>query len=144
MTEAAFASVTFDPATGKGFIGRGDIVSNPDLGKTALTFTPVVEYWQTVLVVQECQKDTLRTTVTVSMQRKRDVRTAVETETRKAPGNKNITGYTLKGYSSSFSTLPAVLCPDNFVPVGTPTTTVLAQYLTFTGNGLTGVVWRGL
>ena len=136
----ASATVTFDPSTGTGYIGRGDVISNATLGKEALTTTPDVSVSERILVTQTCQKATRRHVVSVEMKRNRNVTLQVQVQTKTARGNGNISGYVLGGFSAAVPAIGTV-CPADFVPVASPTIEVLGQSLTFSGNGLTGTVW---
>lgn len=117
----SFAEVTFDPSTGGGFIGRGDIISHKELGKEALVTNPRItfgcageETW--LLSIKKSvgngngtqYKDQIWT---------REIGAATgQTTVKTAKGaSANITGYTLVGYTTAGDTgeMPSV---NNFLP----------------------------
>jgi hypothetical protein len=100
---AAYAAVSFDPATGQGFIGRGDVIDHPTLGKDALVSNPVVtlEISATYELTIEWMTgpDHNRKTHTQTRTSSLDVVAIADVETRRNGGNGNITGYKLLGYA---------------------------------------------
>jgi hypothetical protein len=142
---AAYASVTFDPSTGIGFIGRGDVISF--VGKSGLVVNPAIQFTSSVSLEQECEKSW--TTGGAKKQTAhflqhgfaytQTVNAVVSSETRQAKGNGNITGYLLTGFSGpAGDSLPASLCPDDnsgWVPSGSIVITdSTGGVLTFNGT----------
>ena len=122
LSSAALA-VTFDIDTANGFISRGDVISHPALGKSALpdgknintadsdvkiSFSKDGSYWS-----QNCQKTTGKTET--KQFRQGAVQARFSTEIRKSGGVSNVTGFILTGEGSSGT--PTTLCPQSWEPV---------------------------
>jgi hypothetical protein len=111
----AFATVQFDIGTGNGFVGRGDVISHPTLGKGALSVNPEITFsangahWE-----QVCYK-TQGNGVTVKTFRRGNVHVHFTTTTRQAPGNDNISGYLLNGIGND-NGAPTTLCSGVWYP----------------------------
>jgi hypothetical protein len=107
----ALATVSFNEDTGVGFIGRGDVIDHPDLGKGSLVDEPIISFANTGHHEQVCFK----TGPGNNTFRRGDelVGYQVQRETRKAPGSGNITGYLLNGQGTPIepSDPPTTLCP---------------------------------
>jgi hypothetical protein len=99
---AAYAAVSFDPATGQGFIGRGDVIDHPDLGKNALVQNPVITLEISVSYEVDISwttgPDHNISTHTNTKKKSLDVVSVAQVDTRRNRGNDNITGYLLLGY----------------------------------------------
>ena len=103
---AAGAAVTFDPATGTGFVGKGDVQvpfgwNNKTLQDNALgvTFT----YSETVKYAQDCQKTVggskQTTTIENTFKKTRSITAAVDADPRQQKkGQNQFTGFILSGY----------------------------------------------
>ena len=121
VSTAAFATVSFNPADGTGFIGRGDVITY--VGKSGLVVNPTILYTLDVNLSQDCYKivgsDRHQTTVTQTFKHKLHVLDAVAYTTRQASGNGNISGYVLTGYSDgtpdSGADIPTDICASAVV-----------------------------
>ena len=124
------ASVTFDPATGTGFVGKGDVQlaygwNNAQLqaNATSVTFTyvttdtyEVVNAWATGNADNPVSLNSHIQTVTTTV----GVNAVVDNDPRQMKGQKQFTGFILKGFGTTVV--------DGTVPVVSPTVT----YVTFT------------
>lgn len=117
----ALALVTFDATTGEGFIGRGDVIAHPELGKNALVNDPVITYGATGRYYQACEQ-WKRVSGTFQWvddgehrtgNRTVGYTTAQDFEARKAKGNGNITGYLLTDLDQEGGSAPTRVCPNN-------------------------------
>ncbi len=117
VSTAVFAAVTFDPATGTGFVGKGDVqlalgLNNTQLQAVAesLAFT----YGDEITMSQECERDGNKGIVTRTFQRERNIDSTVLYETRRNGGNGQVTGFNLMGYSGGTGgfTMPTDICPN--------------------------------
>lgn len=121
---AAFASVTFDPSTGTGFVGKGDVQlafgwNNKGLqdNATAVTFT----YDNTESYQYTCQWFTgpNNTEHTVSHTTATGINAALDGDPRKTKGQQQFTGFILSGWvgnpNESGDPVPVVgdPCPGN-------------------------------
>lgn len=159
VSTAAYAAVTFDPATGRGFVGKGDVqllygwnnkdlqtnAANVDFRYSAVTVTEVT--WECTKQQQngETTQEKARTTTTSTQ----GLVTTVARENSKGKDGA-VTGFNLSGYeggaaeTSSTTEGPAVnSCPANpsgFVlssPAGDPVEVSSTGGLEVTRNGST-------
>ena len=116
MVGIASAAVTFDPATGTGFIGRGDVIDHPDLGTEALVPVPTITFTNTGHYEQTCVK-TMNGVDVAQVFRRGDVDIGYVAATldQQTPGTDNISGYLLTGIIESDTPAPPPLaiCPGN-------------------------------
>jgi hypothetical protein len=112
---SASATVQFDIGTGNGFVGRGDVISHPTLGKNALSVNPEITFsangahWEQICYTTQ-GKGQIKTF------RRGNVHVHFTTTTRQAPGNDNISGYLLNGIGND-NTAPTNICPGgNWYP----------------------------
>ena len=134
VSTAAFAIVTFDPATGTGFVGKGDVQLALGLNNAQIqAASPVFTYAKTEVseVTWECTN--LRNEKV--QERARTTTTSVSGVVSATARVRNqITGYNLTGFSSSTSSSvtdgPAInSCPNNAstyeltLPAGEPVVT---------------------
>jgi len=113
---AAFAAVTFDPATGKGFVGKGDVqiaynLNNKQI-QTALianpqAFTFSVESTDTysatcTWVTGEGTRG--ERTHNVDIPRHTALNAAIQGDPRQTSGQKQFTGFNLKGFGATTTT----------------------------------------
>ena len=124
----AFGGVTFDPATGTGFVGKGDVqmalgYNNPVMQAEAgnLAFTYVAE----TMLSQLCQKETGgagQSEIKIHYHTWTWARSLNAGVTYQSRTNQQVSGFNLTGYSdfSSGGGLPSNICrPDessNWVP----------------------------
>lgn len=138
LATSAHAAVTFDPATGTGFVGRGDIIST--LGQQALGTNIVFAYTETATYQQTCMNvvSTPGTTQTNILNRPRHafINGSVNYETRNARGNGNITGYILGGYASVIESQDIYACPTGWTLVSVTAIAVSGGVLTANGVAL--------
>jgi hypothetical protein len=139
-TTAAFAAVTFDPATGTGFVGKGDVQLVYEWNNKALQDNAdSVKFRASSEVVTEvswvCTKDNGNTN-----ERARTTTTTIEGVVSSVARERNqITGFILNGYSGTVEETeetdgPALnSCPDKWeltTPAGDP------EVVSSTGGGL--------
>ena len=117
----AAASVTFDPATGTGFVGKGDVQSafgwnNPQLQANAgaVAFRYVV----TGTLTQTCEREAGHSQViTRAFTRTLDVQASVSSRGRNISSGLNgpNTGFGLSGFASGAagSAVPTDICPNS-------------------------------
>jgi hypothetical protein len=126
------ASVTFDPATGTGFVGKGDVqtalgLNNAQMqsliqsGGVSFTYQTVDTYevvnaWATGEIDKPVSLNYHTATVTTSV----NVNATVASEARKVNGQQQYTGFNLIGFGAKVV--------DGEIPVVSPTVT----YVTFT------------
>lgn len=142
------SAVTLDSSvTGDGFISRGNVISHPELGKSALVMDPVVSLSVGGATFQQTCMDTVDPAVTNTFTQE-IADTDLMVTTRTAKGNGNITGYLL-GAELPLYVAPTTLCPTDWVPVegdaGLVTFVVgtTPMVITFTAGELTGSwVWN--
>lgn len=130
---SAFADVTFNPADGTGFVGRGDVLST--LGKNAVAAPGLVSFIYSDEVTYDipCKKETKKQTMTKTFTRHGSVQANVSYSSRTNNGSKLVvTGYVLTGYGS-ISTGGNLACPGGWEADGAPV------LISSTGGGLT--VW---
>jgi hypothetical protein len=132
---ATSAAVTFDPATGMGFVGKGDVqtalgLNNDGLQAVAsgLTFT----YADLATYEQECSHDTGKKIMYRTVTREQGVSGTVAYDARK---RNQVNGFTLLGFSGQTSDdgNGGGPCNDNgngWEPIGEPT------LVSSTGGGL--------
>ena len=115
MVGIASAAVTFDPATGTGFIGRGDVIDHPDLGTEALVPEPTITFADTGHYEQTCVKTTNGMDEAQVFRRGDvDIGYVAATLDQQPPGNDNISGYLLTGIIESDTPAPPLtICPDD-------------------------------
>jgi len=108
LAGTAVAAISFNTSMGTGFIGRGDVITY--VGKSGLVVAPTIEYSDTVQISVTCGKDVevgrdreIRT-IQNNFRRTRTVQNTVQYETRRNPGNENITGYNLTGWGGATGT----------------------------------------
>lgn len=116
----SFASVTFDPATGKGFVGKGDVQSvlglnNAQVQVLPLTFTYESEqtYEVTVEWDNEVGKNKVIEHKTITVRKTVEVTGEISYTARK---QNQISGFFLTGYSGTVSesgNVPVVGAPFN-------------------------------
>ena len=163
---AAFASVTFDSATGKGFVGKGDVqiaynLNNKQIQSALIAnpqaFTFTVESTDTYAAT--CSWVTGagtrgERTHNVDIPRHTALKSAIQGDPRQTSGQKQFTGFNLKGFdpehSTTTGTVPVVgdACigedSDGIAQNGTWTAVTLlsstAGVLSVTYNGVTVVL----
>lgn len=159
MATAAWAIVTFDPNTGSGFVGKGDVCTA--LGISNCKNPPAVyfTYSSSTQYTQECEKDNGRQTISNTFQRRRTVNSAVTANVRNQGGNASGSssqneGYILTGFGGDLTPpllgtdgLPIIpptgnLCPVFWTAVSGITAVSLGSALSvsLTGDGGT-VIW---
>lgn len=107
-------AVTFDLMSGAGFISRGDVISHPTLGKTALVNGPSITFSRNgAHYEQRCYKTTGQFQVKVFVQGLSNVQFTLDT--RNAPGNDNISGYVLRSAGAP-GPAPTNICPGGWAP----------------------------
>ena len=123
FSAAITAAVSFDAATGTGFVGKGDVQdafgwSNAQLQANAnavtFTFESEGEY------AQSCLKENVRQTIYKDFKKTVDVDAAVAVQARKNPQSM-VTGFELKGFVGTVSneSVPTDICnPGNADPSG--------------------------
>lgn len=125
FASAALAAVTFDPATGKGFVGKGDLQQpwgwnnaqmNAKAGDVTFTYETTDRYTATCTwVTGEGTKG--EKTHNVDLPRTTKVQSTVSYEQRKNGGNGNLTGFALDGFGDNVASgvAPQVgdACPGN-------------------------------
>ncbi len=119
---AALAVVNFDPATGLGFAGKGDVqkalsLNNAQLQSLVNSNGIVFTYEDEIQLSQLCERDAGQSeTRTRTMKRERKIDSVVEYEARRNSGiNNQVTGFRLIGYSEGGSggfVMPTDICPD--------------------------------
>lgn len=154
LAAPATAAVNFDPATGIGFVGKGDVqlafnLSNAQLQKEAgnVSFAAVTEnvsetFWVCTNTKNETTQERERTTTTTTS----GVVSGVARD-----GKKQITGFNLTGYAGTPTTStpttegPAAnSCPTNWVlttPAGDPVVTSTGE-LKATHGGISVVLYQ--
>ena len=129
LAAPASAAVTFDPATGTGFVGKGDVqtalvLNNKQVQEQANTIAGQFTYQATRVVVTETEwtctnsrneNEQYRERTTTTTSSTTGVVTAVTRDSKK-----QVTGFNLLGYSSSTSTSTSTSegnqlnsCPDS-------------------------------
>lgn len=121
ISSLAGAAVTFDAELGEGFIGRGDVIDHPDLGKAALVQNPTITYGEGGRYWQDCQETNPQGTTYKSFSsgnRKVGFTTTETFTARKAKGNDNISGYVLMDLEekSTGAPVPTTLCDSAWSP----------------------------
>jgi hypothetical protein len=117
----AAASVTFDPATGSGFVGKGDVQSafgwnNPQLQANASSVT--FSYIVTGTLTQTCEREAGHSQViTRAFTRTLDVQASILSSGRNISSGLNgpNTGFGLSGFVSGAAGLavPTDICPNS-------------------------------
>lgn len=142
VSTAAIAAVTFDPATGTGFVGKGDVQlalnwNNKQLqdGASSLAFTynsttEVETTWDCVNTRNENIQERSRTTTSTT--------TGVVSATERV--RNQVTGFILSGFSGSTSTSSTSGPPLNSCPNANSShvlgSTVVGEPVTLPGSGL--------
>jgi hypothetical protein len=123
FSAAMSAAVSFDPFTGNGFVGKGDVQdafgwNNAQLQANAdgvtFTFESESQY------AQSCMKDNARQTIYKDFKKSVEVDAAVSVQARKNPQGM-VTGFELLGFGGEVSnaSVPDDLCnPGNADPSG--------------------------
>jgi hypothetical protein len=118
LSSATFASVTFDAATGTGFVGKGDVqdafgwndsVLQQNAGGISFTYATQGE------LTQMCESSAGKSEVrTKAFTREVDVTAAITSASRKNPNGKG-TGFNLTGYvgSADADSMPTDICPNS-------------------------------
>ena len=124
MTVGAAAAVTFDPATGTGFVGKGDVqlalgMNNAQLQAAArsLAFTYSDEATYDVPCWKEVQNRRETVINRKTYQRSRQVNGSVAYDVR---AKNQVSGFNLIGYSSFSSTGGNLSCPSGWEADGDP------------------------
>lgn len=130
------AAVTFDPETGTGFVGKGDVQVAFDWNnakiqenakKVTFTYDQIDTYEATCEWVTGVGTRGSRTH-TLSLTRSKEVQSNISYDARMVKGQKQITGYTLNGMEATITqgTVPVVggQCPVNQGTEGKWTTVV--------------------
>jgi hypothetical protein len=121
---AVFAAVTFDPATGTGFVGKGDVqlafnLNNKQLqqnaSKVSFTYEEVGEY--TLLCKADDKTNPKTGVVTPGAEkefknRAQSVQSSVQGDPRQVKGQNQFTGFNLSGITSTVTTGES--CPGGF------------------------------
>lgn len=149
LAAPAIAAVTFDPATGSGFVGKGDVQlafgwNNSQLQQQAgsVSFAAVSETatevsWVCTNTKNENTQERERTTTTSTS----GVVSAVTRDSRK-----QVTGFNLTGYSGTVTETSSTegnqlnSCPNGWVlstPAGDPVVVSATSVLTATHSGVT-------
>jgi hypothetical protein len=153
---AAFASVTFDPATGKGFVGKGDVQipfgwSNAQVqaNATAVTFKfESSDSYAAVCTWTTGEGTRGEKTHTISRTRTVGVAGTVDGDPRQVKGQKQFTGFILAGYVGTpitQGTAPELgqSCPGNGTDGAWTSVTLVgsnvALFATF--NGVDKKIW---
>ena len=123
FSAAMTAAVTFDPFTGTGFVGKGDVQdafgwNNAQLQANAsgVTFT----YESEAQYAQSCMKENVRQTIYKDFKKTIDVNATIAVQARKNPQGV-VTGFILSGFGGDTSngTVPDDICnPGNADPSG--------------------------
>lgn len=135
LAAVAYADVTFDPATGTGFVGKGDVQSafgwnNKQLQNNATAGYVRFAYVEAITTIIECRDVILTvppgppTFVFANGYRIHGVATALHYLART---HNQIDGFILLGYGNMedvFQTPPQ--CPDGYTPFGPPLDVIVA------------------
>jgi len=123
LSAAVTAAVTFDPLTGSGFVGKGDVQdafgwNNAQLqvNAAAVTFTFELD----AQYAQSCMKENARQTIYKEFRKTVDVSATVATQARRNPQG-IVTGFVLSGFGgeTSNASIPDDICnPGNADPSG--------------------------
>lgn len=121
ISTAAFAAVNFDPATGTGFVGKGDVQLTLGLNNAQLQAlgTPTFTYQEFASVEWTCTKTQIlpNGNVNETEQQRTNTTTTYGVFASEARVRNQITGFNLTGFSTPLSTTtdgPAVgSCPAN-------------------------------
>ena len=166
VATAAWALVTFDPNTGTGFAGKGDVCIALGISKCKNPGTVYFTYSSKTQYTQDCSKDGVRQTLIHTYQRMRNVTASVTGTVRdKNPGagggsSSPNEGWILSGFGSDLSNsgfdqdgnpLPPLvippsgsICPIDWIPLtGLIATTLPGSGLSVgfaPGSGV--VIWQ--
>lgn len=107
IATTATADVVYDDVTDEGFIGRGDVVGNPDLGKDKLVAEPAIQWVteKTYSATYVTGSGQTRQTIEVISDTKTLSTSIISFSTRTAGGKREtqITGYVLDGKDKPIS-----------------------------------------
>jgi hypothetical protein len=114
VSAMAFGAVTFDPATGNGFVGKGDVqlalgYNNAQLQNAANSGAISFSYASEVSYSQDCIKENRRQTIEKTFKTTRAVNAAVTGSARKN-SQLDVTGFNLTGHTSATPSAPTDLC----------------------------------
>jgi hypothetical protein len=122
LAGTAAATVTFSPSTLSGFIGRGDVIAGG--GMTALVANPLLGYTSETQTQLTCAwPDGTTRSLTIPI----EFFVLFQAETRYAPGNDTITGYTFSRQDIIDAEISPPVDPSGAcmslsgIPAGTPT-----------------------
>jgi hypothetical protein len=112
MAASAVASITFDPNSGTGFVGKGDVQSTCGWNNAGLQSHAsgvgfsyqVHEVWAVT-----CEHETAKKTITQGFDRQRNINSSIAMSAR---SHNQVDGFNLNGYSSNGGN-PAVSCPGD-------------------------------
>ena len=115
---AVFATVTFDPSTGTGFVGKGDVQlafgwNNATLQQNAGSLRYSYNFGQ--IAFQDCQASIGPITVSATLHKAQLVHDVIQYDART---HKQVDGFVLQGYDSETVIGSTPTCPDFATPVG--------------------------
>ena len=117
LATPALASVTFDPNSGVGFVGKGDVQSafgwnNQKLQEQALNLTFGTR--QKIEYEFDCARDIGMQHIVVTQERTNNILSIVRYDART---HKQVDGFNLTGYGASITVGPPIACPGVFTMV---------------------------
>lgn len=139
----ALAIVTFDPSTGAGFVGKGDVQlafgwNNATLQQNANAIGFSYNYGQ--IAYQDCEATIGRFTISATLRRIQLVHDVIQYDART---HKQVDGFVLQGYGTITVFGATPVCPDFATPIGDLyySDPILPQ-LDVTYNGSFAKIWQ--